>query len=242
LRKRVYLSGPISNGGADEPEIQKHYMARAAAAAQEIMDMGYAVLCPHLTVHQEELTGVYNSHETWIENDLPWVGVADVVVRLPGASKGADYECDYARKIGIPVCTKDEIEILFTEYDTEEKAYYGPELTNPVLGGPTFDPESRIKWFDAGFKPEYHETKADKAKELVYGPREEDYGHPYDDFSRTALLWSAILGVEVRAWQVALMMVLLKISREVNKPGEDNVVDSHGYLLTYDRVLEREER
>lgn len=78
------------------------------------------------------------------------------------------------------------------------------------------------------------------AADLVTGPRGNDYGHPLDDFSRAALIWSAILGCEVTAEQVALCMVGVKIAREVHKPKPDTVVDGVGYFLTLAMV--REER
>ncbi len=79
-----------------------------------------------------------------------------------------------------------------------------------------------------------------KAKDLVYGDRNDSYGHPHDDFTRTAGLWSAFLGVEISAEEAALMMVLLKLSREKNKHDDDNIVDGHGYLLVAGRIRERE--
>jgi hypothetical protein len=42
-------------------------------------------------------------HNLWIECDLPWVDVADAVLRLPGYSVGADAELKYAMEKGIPV-------------------------------------------------------------------------------------------------------------------------------------------
>ena len=71
-----------------------------------------------------------------------------------------------------------------------------------------------------------------EAIRLVYGDRNNDYGHPLDDFSKTATMWSVILGVEVTAEKVALCMVAVKISRQLNKPKLDNIVDGIGYVMT----------
>lgn len=85
------------------------------------------------------------------------------------------------------------------------------------------------------------ESILEEAKRIVHGDRGENYGHPFEDFSRTAKIWSAILGIEVMPEQVALCMVGLKISREVNRPKRDNIVDGAGYFETLDMVKEERE-
>ena len=81
-----------------------------------------------------------------------------------------------------------------------------------------------------------------EAQKLVHGDRNADYGHPLDDFSRTARMWSAILGVEVSPEQVGLCMVAVKISRQCNRPKRDNLVDGAGYFETVSMVLEERDR
>lgn len=81
-----------------------------------------------------------------------------------------------------------------------------------------------------------------EAHQLITGDRQHDYGHPLDDFSRTALIWSAILGTHVDAEQVALCLVGVKISREVNHPKRDNAVDGAGYFGTLQMVKEERAR
>jgi Domain of unknown function (DUF6378)/Domain of unknown function (DUF4406) len=86
------------------------------------------------------------------------------------------------------------------------------------------------------------ETILEEAQRLVHGDRGSAYGHPYDDFSRTAKIWSAILGTDITPADVSLCMVGLKISREVNKPKRDNRVDGAGYFETLDMVREESDR
>lgn len=86
------------------------------------------------------------------------------------------------------------------------------------------------------------ETILQEAQRLVHGDRGEAYGHPLDDFSKTAKIWSAILGIDVTPQQVALCMVGVKISREVNAPKRDNRVDGAGYFETLDMVEAELER
>ena len=86
------------------------------------------------------------------------------------------------------------------------------------------------------------ESILEEAKRIVHGDRGENYGHPFEDFSRTAQIWSAILEIDVSPEQVALCMVGLKISREVNRPKRDNIVDGAGYFETLEMVKEERKR
>ncbi len=85
------------------------------------------------------------------------------------------------------------------------------------------------------------ETILQEAQRLVYGDRGADYGHPLDDYSRTAALWSAIVGHPVTAEQAILCMIAVKISRQVNKPKRDNLTDIAGYAECLHRVMRRRE-
>ena len=52
-----------------------------------------------------------------------------------------------------------------------------------------------------------------EGKELVNGDRREEYGDIEESFIRIGGLWSAYLGIHVDAFDVAKMMILLKVSR-----------------------------
>lgn len=88
------------------------------------------------------------------------------------------------------------------------------------------------------------ERAIDEAKRLVYGDRGANYGHPFQDYSKTSALWSVILGKEVTAEQAVLCMIAVKISREVNLPKRDNRVDMIGYAECLERInsLSEDER
>lgn len=85
-------------------------------------------------------------------------------------------------------------------------------------------------------------TALEDAQAAVYGPREEDYGHPRRNFTRTAILWHGVLmdkladGESITPQDVALCMVQVKVAREVHEPKRDNRVDGAGYFLTLDRL------
>lgn len=80
-----------------------------------------------------------------------------------------------------------------------------------------------------------------EAHGYVDGDRQATYGHPADDFGRTAELWSALFGWRVTAADVAAAMRLVKESRLRQTPGHtDSLVDIAGYARCEQKVWERE--
>lgn len=68
------------------------------------------------------------------------------------------------------------------------------------------------------------------AAELVVSKdRNSTYGEPEDNFGRIAAMWSAYLEKDITSRDVAWLMVLLKVAREVHAPHPDNPVDVAGY-------------
>jgi len=83
-----------------------------------------------------------------------------------------------------------------------------------------------------------------EASELVGGDRAQDYGHPYDDYTRVARIWEGILGLptmSIDPARAAMCMIAVKMSREINKPKRDNRVDMAGYAWVIDKIRERQE-
>ncbi len=78
-------------------------------------------------------------------------------------------------------------------------------------------------------KPENILKEADR---IVGGDRAAAYGHPREDFARTAQIWSAVLGFPVPVEKVALCMIGVKMSRQCNAAKRDNWVDMAGYAQT----------
>lgn len=90
---------------------------------------------------------------------------------------------------------------------------------------------------------ERHESVLLEAQGLVHGARQRDYGHPAEDFSRTADLVNTLLAKKLDApldaADVAAFLVCVKLSRQVNAPKRDNLVDLAGYAETWQMVLDR---
>lgn len=95
MRRTTYIAGPVTAGD------RIHNFNQACIAQRELMAAGFAPLNPMLSMLHPAAWQI--PHEDWMESDLPWVAVADCVLRLPGESVGADREVEFARERGIPV-------------------------------------------------------------------------------------------------------------------------------------------
>lgn len=79
-----------------------------------------------------------------------------------------------------------------------------------------------------------------EANELIYGERAAAYGPVTANFGRIAVRWSQIFGIDVTPEQVGLAMIDLKISRHLNSPKRDNLVDIAGYIGCLDKLSKGE--
>ena len=80
----------------------------------------------------------------------------------------------------------------------------------------------------------------DKAKAIINGERQQQYGQPENSFPLIAAFWDIYLkhrdfyaeaSYHVTAKDVALLMAIYKLAREMNGAGkEDNLIDACGYL------------
>lgn len=72
------------------------------------------------------------------------------------------------------------------------------------------------------------------------GERQRDYGHPYVNHERIAQMWNVQLAPKLKTpitpRDVALLMIALKLAREVNTPKRDNIVDIVGYANCLDLI------
>ena len=73
--------------------------------------------------------------------------------------------------------------------------------------------------------------------EVVDG-RRDVYGEPTDTFSRMAQMVSGLLGHEVHAWQIPLILIILKMVRTNQCPTySDNSDDIEGYLAIFRELV-----
>lgn len=81
-------------------------------------------------------------------------------------------------------------------------------------------------------------TILDKAKEIIYGDREKDYGTVTENFGRISALWTIYLDGRstIEPKDVGMMMILMKVAREMNGHKEDNLVDLAGYAGTIEKL------
>jgi hypothetical protein len=97
---KVYIAGPYTQG---DPAVN---VANAVRAADELLRAGFIPYIPHLTHFWHMMHP--HLYEDWIKLDLEWLKVCNIMVRLPGASPGADIEEKEARKLLIGVYTVEE--------------------------------------------------------------------------------------------------------------------------------------
>lgn len=74
------------------------------------------------------------------------------------------------------------------------------------------------------------EQYLDAARACVLKNRQDIYGPPEDGFALIAALWSAYTGHTLESYDVAAMMILLKVARIAANPRhEDSWTDAVGY-------------
>ena len=82
------------------------------------------------------------------------------------------------------------------------------------------------------------ETILQEAERLVSGDRQLAYDHPKDNCTRIGEIWGTILGQgPIKPEVVGLMMIGLKVARQIHRPTKDNLVDIAGYARVIDIIL-----
>jgi hypothetical protein len=85
-----------------------------------------------------------------------------------------------------------------------------------------------------------------EAQEITQGSRRVAYGHPLDDYTRTAAMVSAMLAHKLKEpltpAEMTQIMCCVKLSRQTNRPARDNMLDLAGYAWCTQEIIEELER
>ncbi len=103
---KVYVASPYTKG-----DVAINVKVNVAAG-DRLYTLGYIPFIPLLTHFWNMLHP--RPYEDWTDYDDQWIEVCDVLLRLPGDSKGADHEVDLTISLGIPVVYSEEE--LLTKY------------------------------------------------------------------------------------------------------------------------------
>ena len=92
---KVYIAGPYKKG---DVACNVH---DAVVAAERVLSRGHIPYIPHLT----HFWHMMYPHEIkfWYDYDLQWLSCCDCLLRIPGESRGADNEVNFALEHGIAV-------------------------------------------------------------------------------------------------------------------------------------------
>lgn len=190
---------------------------RMIFAADKILQAGHAPFVPLLTHYWHTL--IPNEYDAWLRLDLAWLRVSEALIRLPGESKGADIEVQEAKHLGLPVWSGET------------------PIEDFLDGKPPTIAKGAYQCADSS------ECILDEAKRLTSRDRHNTYGHPLDDYTRTAQMVSAIIGVPISPEKMQLCMIAVKLSRLCHTPNHrDSIVDIAGYSNCYAMTLAERKR
>jgi len=208
--QRIYIAGPMTG-------LPEHNFPAFHAAAKCLREAGWEPVNP-----AENFDGRTDlPRETYLRADVALLAQCDAVAMLPGweESRGAKLEYLVAWELGMNVLDAETLEPV------------GP-------GAPVPGVHLHRLAVVRDEQPEGPESLLDEAKRITTRDRQSDYGHPSDDFARTAMLWTGILAGRLREGQfvspmdVPLCMIAVKLARQAHRHKRDNLVDIAGYART----------
>ena len=191
-----------------------HNFAAFHQAAERLKEAGWDVINP-----AENFGGRTDlPRSSYMRADAAALVECHAIALLPGweGSRGAQVEYLLAREMGLPV------------YDIATLA--------PMLDAP--EPTVNLNSRPESQRGDSDDSILDEAKRLTSGSRQADYGHPRDDFARTAAMWDGILAAKLRdgaaitAMDVPLCLIAVKLARQAHRHKRDSLVDIAGYART----------
>ena len=102
-RPLIYIAGPYTH---PDPVRNTHRMVKIADA---LLRLHVTPIVPHLSMFWHLVRP--KPYRKWLEYDLQLLARADVVLRVPGRSEGADVEVTHARQLRIPVLNPESARI-----------------------------------------------------------------------------------------------------------------------------------
>jgi len=98
MTKYVYIAGSYS---ADTTEGVEENVRRAIDVANVLISYGFGVFCPHLSHYLHERFP--RDWDEWLRHDMLWLDRCDILLRIPGESRGADIEEQHAKEHGMDI-------------------------------------------------------------------------------------------------------------------------------------------
>lgn len=95
---RAYVAGPITSSGSLHENIHN-----GIKVGDELLSIGIHPFIPHLYDFTKIVTGVDHNWETMLTMDENWITACDLLVALPGESRGKAREIAFAKARHIPV-------------------------------------------------------------------------------------------------------------------------------------------
>jgi hypothetical protein len=215
-RIKAYIAGPYTQG---DPEANTKL---AMKVWHELWALGYAPFCPHLSHYLKTLRKL--PYDDWLKSDMAWLECCDVLLRLPGESKGAEIEVGYCRDHDIPIVydVPELLEAFPPHANNHEALRRGLERRNTQSANPHLA---------------FLQNATDRL-EAVHQNRGTVYGDVKENHEGIAAMWASLLqphakdiaaGKPIPAWAVCLMFCALKLNRMRRVYHQDNYDD----LLLY---------
>lgn len=137
------------------------------------------------------------------------------------------------------------LDYMFEEFEDRQRQGYG--INNPVYA---YGDSAHLKNNSHTYTKRGNiyrsrgKSLLEEAGDIVYGDRNKNYGHPYDNHKKTAQGWTWWLkakyddSIELDAEDVCWMNIIQKMSRESYFPTDDGLRDTMGYAENIDIIRE----
>lgn len=220
LSGHIYVSGPMTG-------VEDHNYPLFNAVSKRLRENGGVVNNPAESFYGDQT----RDREDYLRRDLEMLLLSDSILFLPGweDSEGAMLEARIASELRLnPFVLTGEEGIV--PLDRSDLFF----IINPQRSAEWHAVQDK---FEAAIVlPE--ESILTEAARLTANDRQEAYGPPFTDFSKTVGMWNALFAKKLTAdltpYDFCLAMMAIKMSRLEATPGHrDSLVDIAGYANCY---------